>query len=40
MCNISLRPSEIEISVKSEDLNTIAAVQDKAKESFRAYNPQ
>ncbi|MGD0655947.1 MAG: hypothetical protein ABSA16_16545 [Thermoguttaceae bacterium] len=39
MCDISLRPSEIEISVKSEDLNTIAAIHDKAKEFFRAYNP-
>ncbi len=37
--NISLHQSEIEISVKSEDLNTIADVHDKAKEFFRAYNP-
>ena len=39
MCNISMRPSEIEISVKSDDLNTIDAVHDKAKECFRACNP-
>jgi len=39
MCNISLHQSEMEISVKSEDLNTIAAIHDKAKEFFMAYNP-
>ena len=37
--NVSLRPSELEISIKSDDLNTIDAVHDKAKEFFRACNP-
>ena len=39
MCDISLRPSEILISVKSDDLSMIGAVHDKAKEIFRACNP-
>ncbi|MGA2796206.1 MAG: hypothetical protein ABSE63_01375 [Thermoguttaceae bacterium] len=37
--NISLGPSGIEISIKSDDLNTIDAVHDKTKECFRASNP-
>ena len=36
--NISLHEGEMEVSVKSEDLNIIADVHDKAKEFFRAYN--
>jgi hypothetical protein len=39
MCNISLGPSDIEISIKSDNINTIDAVHDKAKEIFQAYNP-
>jgi hypothetical protein len=39
MCDIALRAGELEVSVKSDDLSTIDAVHDKAKECFRASNP-
>ncbi len=37
--NVALHQGGIEISVKSDDLNTIAEVHDKTKEVFGAYNP-
>jgi hypothetical protein len=39
MCDIALQHGEMQISIKSDDLNTIDAVHDKAKECFGAYNP-